>query len=389
MRLPDPADLFDLPRTLVESVRTLGAALPRAENLLPMADDVLRSTRALLDGVGPAVARAAAAAPDVVDTATGVVQRLSGVLTPERTAAVAALTDRLVAVLTPDRIAGMSRVADSVRARADVVPRALDALDGLLSSGRLQRLGAGIDRLAAPDRVDRLDALLELVTGDRVAKALDLANDERIGRLLDLAADERIGRLLDLPADERFGRLLARLDLLLADDRLPHVVDRAGEVLDDVRVERVAAGLDRVLAEENLDQAGELLGNGRGAAAVRALLRVGRALTGQGPQAVATLLERLPDLLTEERVESLGALADRAPEDIDTALDVLEDLYAVMAGPADEYEDEAGEHETGEEEEEDDDGQQDDEPAQDDQQGDDEDEDQQDEDDEDEEEAAG
>ena len=128
MRLPGPSDLLDLPWTLADSVRTLGAALPRAENLLPLADDVLRRTRALLDGAGPAVTRAAAAAPEVVETATGVLQRAAAVLTPERVATVGALVDRLGAALAPDRVEAVTRAVDTLRSRADVVPRALDAL---------------------------------------------------------------------------------------------------------------------------------------------------------------------------------------------------------------------------------------------------------------------
>src|SRR5918997_1035623 len=130
VRLPGPSDLLDLPWTLADSVRSLSAALPRAEGLLPLADDVLRRTRSLLDGAGPAVARAAAVGPEAVEVAADAVRRIA-------------------AVATPERVEAVIRAVDTLRSRADVVPRVLDAFDGLLSSGRLDRLADGLDRLLA------------------------------------------------------------------------------------------------------------------------------------------------------------------------------------------------------------------------------------------------
>src|ERR671916_443147 len=115
VRLPGPSDLLDLPWTLADSIRSLSAALPRAETLLPLADDVLRRTRSLLDGAGPAVARVAAVGPEAVEVAAGVVQRLAATMTPQRIATVGALVDRLGVALAPDRVDAVTRTVDALR----------------------------------------------------------------------------------------------------------------------------------------------------------------------------------------------------------------------------------------------------------------------------------
>jgi hypothetical protein len=264
-----------------------------------------------------------------------------------------------------------------LRSRADVVPRVLDAFEGLLSSGRLDRLADGLDRLLAADLLPRVDRLLDHLADERVERALDLAGDDRVVRALelvtdervdrtldlltgdrvqqalDLAADERVRTLLDLAADERVLRLLGRLDTLLAADRVPRLVDQAGALLDDERLSRVGTRLDRMLSDENLDRTEGLLGSGQPAAALGLLTRLDRELTDDAARALGTLLERLPALLSEERVAALAALTDqvprllgglesgslprtadlgRVPTDLHAMLELIDDLHQVVSG---------------------------------------------------------
>lgn len=333
LSLPGPADLLGLPRSVVDSLRSAAAAVTRAEGLLPRAEEVLTRSMALLDRA-PAVARAV---PPLIDNAARLLERLSAVLTPERTTAVGELVDRLDAALTPARVDATAQALDGLASRRELLPRALEAIDRLASSPRLDRLGDALDRVLSNPGLDRL---------------LDLAADDRVGRLLDLAADDRVDRLLGLAADERVERLLDRLDVLLADDRARRLLDRADEVLHDERLSRVGAGLDRLLAEDHLASFEELSSDGRVAAAARVFLHLDRALSAAGPQALAPLLERLPVLFTEERTAHLAALADRVPRmvsavdddlptgpelgrmpaDLHAMLEVLDDLHQVLSG---------------------------------------------------------
>ena len=300
---------------------------------MPRVDDFLTRTTALLDRA-PAVA---GAVPPLVDTASEVLGRLSAVLTPERTAAVGGLLDRLDAALTPARLEATTQALTGLASRADLLPRALEAIDRLASSPRPARLGDALDRVLSNPGLDRL---------------LDLTADERVERLLDLAADERVGRLLDLAADERVGRLLERLDVLLADDRARRLFDRADELLHDERLSRVGAHLDRLLSEDHLASLEGLSSDGRVTAAARVFVHLDRALSAAGPEALASLLERLPVLFTEERTAQLAALADRVPRmvaavdddlptsaelrrmpaDLHAMLEVLDDLHQMLSG---------------------------------------------------------
>jgi hypothetical protein len=326
LALPAPSDLLGLPGLIVDSIRELGDSLSRAEALLPRVDDIVTRAKALLDQAAPVVARAAPAGPQVIDTASRVLQRVADVLTPERTAALGSLISRLDAALTPGRVEGAAQALDALQSRADVLPRALDGVDDLLSSGRLDRLGTALDRLLSDGRLDQL---------------LDLATDERADRLLSLAVDGRIDRLLD------------QLDVLLVDDRAQRMLDRADEVLRDERLSRLADSLDRLLAEDHLTQVEEVLSDGRPAAAMRVLVRLDRGLSDAGAEALTTLLDRLPVLLTEDRTALLAALADQAPRflraldsgelpssrelgqlppDLHAVLEVLDDLHQVVSG---------------------------------------------------------
>ena len=288
LSLPGPADLLGLPRSVVDSFRSAAAALPRAEALLPRADDVLTGAIALLD-------------------------RLAAVLTPERTAAVGGLVDRLDAALTPARVEGTAQALDGLASRPELLPRALEAIDRLSSSRRLDRMADAMGRVLSHPGLDRL---------------------------------------LDLAADERVERLLGRLDVLLDDDRARRVLDRADAVLHDERLSRVGAALDRLLAEDHLTSIGGVPSDDRVAAAVRVFLHLDRALSAAGPDALTSLLERLPALFSEERTAHLAALADRVPRlvsavdddlptgpelrripaDLHAMLEVLDDLHQVMSG---------------------------------------------------------
>jgi hypothetical protein len=131
------------------------------------------------------------------------------------------------------------------------------------------------------------------------------------------------------------------------------VVDRAGEVLDDERFARIAGRLDRLLSDERLDRAEEVLGGGEAAAALDLLARLDRVLTDDTAPALGALLDRLPSLLTEERTASLAALADhvprllrglesghlpttadlgRVPTDLHALLELIDDLHQVVSG---------------------------------------------------------
>jgi hypothetical protein len=321
LSLPGPADLLGLPRSVVDSFRSAAAALPRVEALLPRVDDVLTRAVALLDRA-PSVARAV---PPLIHTASELLERLSAVLTPERTAAVGGLVDRLDAALTPARVEATAQALDGLASRPDLLPRALEAIDRLTSSGRLARLGDALERLLSNPGLDRL---------------LDIAADDRVERLLDLAADERVERLLD------------RLDVLLVDDRARRLFDRADKVLHDERLSRVVARLDRLLVEDHLASIEGLSSDDRVAAAVRVFLHLDRALSAAGPEALTSLLEWLPVLFTEERTAHLAALADRVPRmvsavdddlptgpelrrmpaDLHAMLEVLDDLHQVLSG---------------------------------------------------------
>ncbi|WP_241175865.1 hypothetical protein [Modestobacter sp. KNN46-3] len=288
---------------------------------MPRVDDVLTKVSALLDRA-PYVARAV---PPVIDTASELLERLAAVLTPERTAAVGGLVDRLDAALTPARVEATAQALDELASRSHLLPRALEAIDRLASSRRLDRLGDALERVLSNPGLDRL---------------LEIASDGRAERLLDLAADGRVERLLD------------RLDVVLAGDRARRVLDRADEVLHDERLSRVGAGLDRLLAEDRLDSMQGLPSDDRVAAAARVFLHLDQALAAAGPEALASLLERLPVLFTEERTAHLAALADRVPRmvsavdddlptraelrgmpaDLHAMLEVLDDLHQVLSG---------------------------------------------------------
>jgi hypothetical protein len=288
---------------------------------VPRVDDVLTKATALLDRA-PSVARAV---PPVIDTASELLERLAAVLTPERTAAVGQLVDRLDAALTPTRVEATAQVLDRLTSRSDLLPRALEAIDRLVSSRRLDRLGDALDRVLSNPGLDRL---------------LEIASDDRVERLLDLAADERVERLLD------------RLDALLVDDRGRRLLDRADQVLHDERLSRVGAALDRLLAEDRLAAIEGLPSDDRAAAAVRVVLHLDQALSAAGPEALTSLLERLPVLFTEDRTAHLAALADRVPRmvsavdddlptpaelrrmpaDLHAMLEVLDDLHQVLSG---------------------------------------------------------
>jgi hypothetical protein len=261
--------------------------LSRAEALLPGADEVIARAQALLDEAAPAVARAAPVVPQVIDTASRLVQQVADVLTPERTAALGALISRLDATLTPGRVKGAAQALDALQSRADVLPRALDEVDHLLSSGVVERLGSVLDR--------------------------SLSGDHLLDRLLDLVTDERVDRLLSLAADGRINRLLDQLDVLLVDDRAQRILDRADEVLGDERLSQVGDRLDRLLTEDHLAQVELLLSDGRPATAMRVFGRLDRGLSDAGAEELTTLLDRLPELLTEERTALLTALVDQAP----------------------------------------------------------------------------
>ncbi|SDG04091.1 hypothetical protein SAMN05660662_0102 [Blastococcus aurantiacus] len=288
---------------------------------MPRADDVLTRAMALLDRA-PTMARAV---PPLIDTAAELLERLSAVLTLDRMTAVGRLVDRLDAALTPARVQATTQALDGLASRPDLLPRTLEAIDRLVSSPRLERLGDAVGRVLANPGLDRL---------------LDIAADDRVERLLDLAADERVERLLD------------RLDVLLVDDRARRLIDRADEVLHDERLSRLGERLDRLLAEDRLASIEGLSSDDRVAAAVRVFLHLDRALSAAGPEALASLLERLPVLFTEERTAHLAALADRVPRmvsavdgdlpagpelrrvpaDLHAMLEVLDDLHQVLSG---------------------------------------------------------
>jgi hypothetical protein len=309
LSLPGPADLLGLPRSVVDSFRSAAAALPRAEALLPRADDVLTRAMALLDRA-PSVAQAV---PPLIDTASELLERLAAVLTPERTAAVGALVDRLDAALAPARLEAASQAWDGLASRPELLSRALEAIDRLASSRRLDRLAEAMERVLSHPGLDRL---------------------------LDLAADERVERLLD------------RLDALLDDDRAGRLLDRANDVLFDERLSRVGAALDRLLAEDHLAAIEGLPSDDRVAAAARVFLHLDRSLSAVGPDALTSLLERLPTLFSEERTAYLAAFADRVPRlvsavdddlptgpelrrmpaDLHAMLEVLDDLHQVLTG---------------------------------------------------------
>ena len=309
LSLPGPTDLLGLPRSVVDSFRSAAAALPRAEALLPRADDVLTRAMALLDRA-PSVARAV---PPLLDTASELLERLAAVLTPERTAAVGGLVDRLDAALAPARLEAAAQALDGLTSRPELVSRALEAIDRLTSSRRLDRMADAMERVLSHPGLDRL---------------------------------------LDLAADERVERLLGRLDVLLDDDRARRVLDRADAVLHDERLSRVGAALDRLLAEDHLTSIEGVPSDDRVAAAVRVFLHLDRALSAAGPDALTSLLERLPALFSEERTAHLAALADRVPRlvsavdddlptgpelrripaDLHAMLEVLDDLHQVMSG---------------------------------------------------------
>ena len=148
-----------------------------------------------------------------------------------------------------------AQALDGLASRPEVLPGALEAIDRLTSSRRLDRMADAMERVLSDPGLDRL---------------LDIASDDRVERLLDLAADERIGRLLD------------RLDVLLVGDRAGRVLDRAAEILDDERLSRVGARLDRLLSEDHLASIEELSTDDRVAAAVRVFLTLDRALSAAG-----------------------------------------------------------------------------------------------------------
>ena len=309
LSLPGPAELLGLPRSVVDSFRSAAAALPRAEALLPRADDVVTRAMALLDRA-PSVARVV---PPLIDAAADLLDRLSAVLTADRITAVGRLVDRLDAALTPARVEATTQTLDGLASRPDLLPRALEAIDRLVSSPRLEQLGGALERVLANPGLDRL---------------------------LDLAADERVERVLD------------RLDVLLVDDRARRLIDRADEVLHDERLSRLGARLDRLLAEDHLASIEGLSSDDRVAAAVRVFLHLDQALSAAGPEALKSLLERLPMLFTEERTAHLAALADRGPRlvsvvdddlptgpelrrvpaDLHAMLEVLDDLHQVLSG---------------------------------------------------------
>jgi hypothetical protein len=329
VRLPllAPSELLGLPGLVADSIRALGDGLPRAESLLPQAEDILTRAKAILDQAAPAVARAAPAMPQLIDTVSRLAQQIGDVLTPERTAALGTLISRLDAALTPRRLEGAAQALDALQSHADVLPRALDTVDRVLSSERLDRLGPALDRL---------------LLNEGLTRALDLAADGRADRLLSSAVDGRIDRLLD------------RLDVLLVDDRVQRVLDRADEVFHDERLNRFADRLDRLLAEDHLAAVDEVLSDGHPADAMRVFVRLDRGLTDAGAEALTRLLDQLPVLLAEDRTSSLTALADRVPRliraldsgelpssaelgqlrqlpaDLHAVLEVLDDLHQVM-----------------------------------------------------------
>jgi hypothetical protein len=325
LRLPSPSDILGLPATVVDSIVAVGHALSRAEALLPGVDDVVTRAQALLDEAAPAVVRAAPALPQLIDTANRVVHQVAEVLTPARTAALGALISRLEAAFTPDRVDGAARALDAVQARPDVLPRALDAVEHLLSSKGVARLGSALDRLS----------------------------EHHLDRLLDLVTDERVDRLLGLAVDGRIDRLLDRLDVLLVDERAERVLDRADGVLHDERLNRLGDRLDRLLTEDNLAQVELVLSDERPATAMRVFDRLDQGLSDNGTEALSTLLDRLPLLLTERRTADLSALVDEAPRllralesgelpstvqlgrlpsDLHAVLEVLDDVHRIVCG---------------------------------------------------------
>jgi hypothetical protein len=114
-------------------------------------DDVL--TRRSRYSTAPSVARAVS---PVIDTSSELLERLSAVLTRERAAAVGELVDRLDAALTYAQVEATARALGELASRPDLLPRALEAIDGLAASPRLDRLGEALERVLSNQGLDRL-----------------------------------------------------------------------------------------------------------------------------------------------------------------------------------------------------------------------------------------